>query len=99
MRCHGVRADPGRRHQLVAFLSPHLVLHVAPFIADWPTRRPDVTTGTPYHAYGGLVALALIDLHHHVVPPVYREALAAVGETEVGHIPLPPWSADRCLTR
>ncbi len=43
------------------------------------------------------MALALIDLHHHVVPPAYREALASVGATTVGRIPLPPWSADTML--
>ena len=40
-----------------------------------------------------------IDLHHHVVPAVYREALARAGASAVGGIPLPPWSEEAMLER
>ena len=43
------------------------------------------------------MALELIDLHHHVVPPAYRAALGSVGATEVGQIPLPPWDRDTMI--
>ena len=40
-----------------------------------------------------------IDLHHHVVPRVYREALSRAGADAVGGIPLPPWSEEEMIER
>jgi len=40
-----------------------------------------------------------IDLHHHVVPRTYREALARAGTNAVGGIPLPPWTEEEMLER
>ena len=36
----------------------------------------------------------LIDIHHHLVPPVYRDTLAAAGIDSVGRVPLPQWSVE-----
>lgn len=41
----------------------------------------------------------LIDIHHHVVPTVYRTAIEAATDGTVGGIPQPAWSEDAMLSR
>lgn len=38
-----------------------------------------------------------IDVHHHIVPPVYRSALAKIGITSFGGLPFPNWNAQKSL--
>lgn len=38
-----------------------------------------------------------IDVHHHVVPPVYTSALAKIGIASSGGLPFPQWNAQRSL--
>lgn len=38
-----------------------------------------------------------IDIHQHLVPPVYREALAGAGIDSIGRVPLPGWSEQAML--
>jgi len=38
-----------------------------------------------------------IDVHHHIVPPVYTSALAKIGITSFGGLPFPHWNAQRAL--
>lgn len=38
-----------------------------------------------------------IDVHHHIVPPVYASALAEIGITSSGGLPFPYWNAQRAL--
>ncbi|GAA3837493.1 amidohydrolase family protein [Streptomyces coacervatus] len=38
-----------------------------------------------------------VDVHHHVVPPLYRDALAKAGIAEAGGRELPDWSAGAAL--
>jgi 6-methylsalicylate decarboxylase len=37
------------------------------------------------------------DLHHHIVPPFYRQALRSAGIRKVGGFPVPRWSPQRSL--
>ena len=39
----------------------------------------------------------LIDVHHHIVPPAYLEALAGIGVTMVAGIQFPAWDAETTL--
>ena len=39
----------------------------------------------------------LIDVHHHIVPSAYIEALAGIGLTVVGGMPFPAWDAETTL--
>ena len=41
--------------------------------------------------------LPLIDVHQHVIPAVYRSALACIGVMGSGENPWPPWSLGRML--
>ena len=41
----------------------------------------------------------LIDVHHHVVPQVYRSAITAATDGTVGGVPQPAWSEDAMLER
>lgn len=41
----------------------------------------------------------LIDVHHHVIPAVYRTAIDAATDGTVGGIPQPAWSEDAMLSR
>ena len=38
-----------------------------------------------------------IDVHHHVCPPAYREALRRIGVRQEGGVPVPRWSAEHAL--
>ena len=38
-----------------------------------------------------------IDVHHHIVPPAYVEALAGIGISNAGGMPFPAWSAEETL--
>jgi predicted TIM-barrel fold metal-dependent hydrolase len=38
-----------------------------------------------------------IDVHHHIVPPVYTSALAKIGITSFGGLPFPNWNAQKSL--
>jgi len=38
-----------------------------------------------------------IDVHHHILPPEYVQALADIGITESAGIPLPDWNAENAL--
>jgi hypothetical protein len=38
-----------------------------------------------------------IDVHHHTIPPFYREALSSRGIAESGGRDLPDWSPDLSL--
>ncbi|MCB0190433.1 MAG: amidohydrolase [Anaerolineae bacterium] len=38
-----------------------------------------------------------IDIHHHILPPVYTKALTKIGITSFGGLPLPYWNAQRSL--
>jgi len=38
-----------------------------------------------------------IDVHHHIVPPEYVQALADIGITESAGIPFPDWNAEKAL--
>lgn len=38
-----------------------------------------------------------IDVHQHLLPPIYRDALRAAGITEAGGRPLPDWSSEHAL--
>ena len=38
-----------------------------------------------------------IDVHHHIVPPVYKSALAKIGITSFGGLPFPTWNAQKTL--
>jgi len=38
-----------------------------------------------------------IDVHHHIVPPVYTSALAEIGITSFGGLPFPHWNAQQTL--
>ncbi|MEV6940505.1 hypothetical protein AB0N07_00450 [Streptomyces sp. NPDC051172] len=42
-------------------------------------------------------AAGRVDVHHHIVPPLYRDALAKVGTTEAGGRDLPDWSPGAAL--
>ena len=41
--------------------------------------------------------LVRIDVHHHIVPPVYTSALAEIGITSFGGLPFPNWNAQKSL--
>jgi 6-methylsalicylate decarboxylase len=41
--------------------------------------------------------MGLVDVHHHVVPAVYRAAINTATDGTVGGIPQPPWSEARML--
>lgn len=41
----------------------------------------------------------LVDVHHHVIPQVYRSAYEAATDGTVGGIPQPPWSEDAMVSR
>lgn len=41
----------------------------------------------------------LVDVHHHVVPDIYRAAIEAATDGTVGGIPQPPWSEQAMLDR
>ncbi|MCB0209456.1 MAG: amidohydrolase [Anaerolineae bacterium] len=38
-----------------------------------------------------------IDIHHHILPPVYTKALAKIGITSFGGLPLPYWNVQKSL--
>jgi len=38
-----------------------------------------------------------IDVHHHILPPVYISALAKIGITSAGDVPFPNWNAQQSL--
>jgi len=38
-----------------------------------------------------------IDVHHHILPSVYTSALAKIGITSAGGVPLPNWNAQKSL--
>ena len=38
-----------------------------------------------------------IDIHHHILPSVYTSALAKIGITSAGGVPLPNWNAQKSL--
>lgn len=38
-----------------------------------------------------------IDVHHHILPDFYLEALAAVGITDAGNVAFPAWSPDSAI--
>ncbi|MEU3232860.1 amidohydrolase family protein [Nocardiopsis alba] len=38
-----------------------------------------------------------IDVHQHIIPPFYREALASAGIADAGGRPLPDWSPEAAL--
>ncbi len=38
-----------------------------------------------------------IDVHHHILPPVYTSALAKIGITSAGGVPFPNWNAQQSL--
>ena len=38
-----------------------------------------------------------IDVHHHILPPVYTSALAKIGITSSGGLPFPHWNAQKSL--
>ena len=38
-----------------------------------------------------------IDVHHHILPPVYTSALAKMGGTSAGGVPFPNWNAQNSL--
>lgn len=40
-----------------------------------------------------------IDVHHHLIPPFYREHLAAAGIAEDGGRALPEWSPHAAMMR
>ena len=40
-----------------------------------------------------------IDFHHHIVPDVYREALAKAGRNNVGGVPFPAWKPEDVYMR
>ena len=42
-------------------------------------------------------ATGLIDVHHHVVPPGWREALERIGADKSGDAPIPPWDESNML--
>lgn len=44
-----------------------------------------------------MAATARIDVHHHVVPPAFREAMARHGITHVAGTPLPAWTPQASL--
>ena len=41
--------------------------------------------------------MALIDVHQHVIPNVYKDALARIGVLGSGENPWPAWSVERQL--
>ncbi len=38
-----------------------------------------------------------IDVHHHILPPVYTSTLAKIGISGAGGVPFPNWNAQRSL--
>src|SRR4051812_8574972 len=38
-----------------------------------------------------------IDVHHHLIPPAYLQAIAARGMTEVAGAPLPAWTPEKSI--
>jgi 6-methylsalicylate decarboxylase len=38
-----------------------------------------------------------IDVHHHILPPVYTSALAKIGITSAGGVPFPNWNAQQSI--
>ena len=39
----------------------------------------------------------IVDVHHHILPQVYRKALEKMGITSAGGVPFPSWNAERSL--
>ena len=38
-----------------------------------------------------------IDVHHHLIPPAFSEAMKAKGLTEVAGAPLPHWTTEKSI--
>ena len=39
-----------------------------------------------------------IDVHHHILPPIYISSLRSIGVTDAGNVPFPTWDLEKTLT-